>query len=773
VAVVRARKLLLVCAALLVGGLGALATQLSFNFSPDKIFVSGDDTLAFYVDRQIPAFGSGDKTTLLAIEGDLRKEATQRTLAQLHKKLADTPGVQDVQSLVTAQVPQAGALGFSPIFDGETANAAHLETAAKDPSYAGLLVSQDMKVAVIIFQLRGAGDSDELRKELVARVVALVDEAKDALPEGMNLHLAGTPVSQENIVALLKKDQLTFVPIVVLVMGILLYLAFRDLRGVILPFLATGCATVWALGYLVVIGHEINVVNNAMVVLLLVIGIADAVHLVARFQDELDEARALLPDDEEADKDEVLARTIQAMTLPCLLTTTTTSIGFGSALVAKMELIQQFGTDAAVGVLFAFFSTMAVVPALLGVLPLPARHRAEHTGLFSRLHVVKWLDRIARTSLRHWKLVLACSVALFGVAGFLATQVSANQKLMSELPDSDPTVQATRFIEERMVGVLPFDVVFEAEDAGRLLEPDAVREMAKVAAWIDDHEIGATARGYPDILASLDRALVGEEKTTPVHEWNDAKLAQLQLLFDMSEPEVKDAATDGFISPDGKLVRLVGLTPDPGTYTFAPFREDLQAVVDAVALEGVKAHLSGGTVIATRALENIVTDMAASLGLAMFMILCFITLLFRSLRVGLLALFPNVLPIVTALAAMAVFGVELRVATVIIFSMALGVAVDASVHLLARLREELQTHGDDDAALRDALLRTLKGAGRPVVYSTLLLLLGFVVMGLSEFNALRDFALLSGMTLGAALVIDIVLLPALVLFVNPKLSTKR
>lgn len=757
-AVARARKLALLGTLLLTAAAGLLALRLEFNFSPENLFVSGDETLNFYLETQVPAFGAGDTVCAIAVHGDLMKPRVQEALVTLHRRLEQVDGVLGVTSPLSAQVPKEGELGFQPLFDAEGKAAEEaLALAANDPLLSGLVVSKDLRAAAVSARLDPRWGNEATRRKTVTAVTEVVADVRQAFPE-VELLLAGVPVSQVVIVDTLKQDQFRFVPLVVLIMGALLWLSFRDLRGVVLPFFATGAATVWTLGYLVLVGHEINVVNNAIVVLILVIGVADAVHLVARFFDEL--ALARLEGGVEVDQDLVVARTVEAMTLPCFLTTTTTSIGFASAIVADVELIKEFGLDAAMGVLLAFWATMLIVPAALGVLPLPkarAPRESRATGLLRNT-----LARATRFSVRRRFVVLGIFAALLLVAGRLAFEVSANQRIISELPEHDPSLVATRFFEEHLAGIFAVDIVFVAKDKERLLAPDAIRAMDKLARLAEEQPLAPKVMTYADILMGFDRALRGPEAKEPVFTWSDEKIRQLQLLFDLASDEDKRRALDGIVSEDGKLARVRGLARDAGSGVVTPFVERMRAEIAGMKLEGIELKVSGGLVIASRALGNIVTDMASSLIAALVAILVFMTLLFGSLRVSLVALLPNAVPILAALATMGVFGIELRVATALIFSMALGVAVDACVHLLARLREERRREGKaEEDPVEEALVRTLSGAGRPVVYATLLLLVGFLVMSLSEFNALRHFALLGGATLLAALLVDLFVLPAL------------
>jgi predicted RND superfamily exporter protein len=728
-------------------GAGWLVLGLQFNFSPDQIFLSSDDTLRFYMEEQVPAFGAGDTVAFVALEAE-SGAVWGPALVDAHARLAKLDGVDEVRSLAHMQVPDGTGLSYAPLFDDAgKPDPAALTRATADPTLRGLILSADGRVTGLTVQLGGTWGNEKKKNAVVAGIHAALDAVRAAHP-GVEIRIAGIPISQTVIVATLKRDQLTFVPITVLVMALLLFGLFRNIRGVLLPFLATGTATLWAVAWLVITGHHINVVNNSIITLLLVIAIADAVHIVARYQDE-----AMLLEGQ--DRLDVVARTVQHMTLPCLLTTTTTGLGFASALVADVKLIREFGLDAAVGVLGAFFATMLLVPAGLALLPLPKAVNTEHN---TRRIVQTALERMTRFSLARRKIVLAIAAVSLGVATWLATGVSSNQKLISELPDSDPTLQATRYLEEKLAGVLPFDVVFTADDRKRLMEPDVIRAAAGVSRFVEADELGPTARSYADVLASLDLALAGEGAGSHPSTWSDEKIAQLALLFDMAPDEQKQGALKPFLSPDGKMLRVMGLAPDSGSELFNPFTERVQAHLDTIQLDGVKVRLSGGQVIASRALGNIVRDMAMSIGLALVVIFAFIALLFRSLKMSVIAMLPNAVPILATLAAMRIIDIELRVATVIIFCMSLGVAVDACVHLLARLREVWKP----GVPLDEALVQVERGAGRPVVYATVLLLVGFAVMGLSDFNAIRHFAILAGTTLGAALVVDLLLLPPIV-----------
>ena len=446
------------------------------------------------------------------------------------------------------------------------------------------------------------------------------------------------------------------------------------------------------------------------------------------------------------------------MLLPCFLTTTTTAVGFLSTLVAEVTLIQDFGLEAAIGVMMAFVTTILFVPSMLAILPLPppAKEDSVSRGLDGSL------AHAARLSVRHAKIIGAGAFVGALLLSWTATAVHTNIKFADELPASSPAMQALKFTEKHFTGALPFDVAFEGPR--NLIEgPDALRALSKISNYIENASLPFSAFSYADIFEELGRIFSPTDKSEQLFEWSDEKIAQIQLLMDMGDAEQLEEGRTRFYSKDGSIVRITALGADVGSKNFSPFRDQLIKYVDENTPQGLKGVVTGGQVIASRAMENIIFDMGSSLGLAAIFISIFTLIMFRSFRLTLVALFPNLLPIIVSLAFMASFNYPIRVSTVVIFCMALGVAVDACIHLLARLREEMDAVPDKESADMDAVLyRTITGTGRPIVYTTLLLLIGFSVMGFSEFRSLRNFAMLSSITLGTALVVDIALFPAMV-----------
>jgi predicted RND superfamily exporter protein len=767
------------CVMTLTGAM--LATRLTFNFSTDNIYLAGDPAYNFYKTRFLPEFGQSANVCIAAIDGDLSKPHVQKALLDLHNEVQRIPEIESVHSLVNTSIgwQKDGVLQQQSVFNekGE-ADLEVLKWVVGDPAMQNLLISKEGNIPTISMRLPLKLADEKSIDAIVFKLKNAIAIVAAKYPD-LKFYLAGSPIIQYESIGTLKRDQVKFLPLTFLLMGLLLWFSFHSMRGVFLPFIATGAAAVWTLGWLILVGHSLDIINNKLVVLLLVVGISSAVQMFARFQDELKRAR------HEAEKtgshvnhDYVVARCVQTLALPCLLTTTIAALGFGSVAISDVTIIRHFGIDAAVGLMGSYVSTMFFVPGVLRLLPLPKEKKEKPSANGSRLSIDRILAAIARFSMGNPKKIVVTALLVVAVGAFVSRDMRADQHLASELPSDADSLVALRFIEEHLTGVMPFEIVIEGTPQ-RILDPEIIRLGAQFEEFMGRDQLRPNTRSFADLLRSIDRSINPTGVPEPASSFSDAKIAQLSLLLDSGDTALVNEAKRDFYSKDGHFYRIQGLIRDANTTTLSEFRDRVAQKIDQIKssdpkLADVTIHLTGAALISTNALEQIISSTLASLGVAIFLIFFLVLILLRSWRFAFIALLPNLVPIVVTLCAMQVLGISLRVATVLIFSMALGIAVDACVYLIMRFREEAILHRVDPdethmSALSAIIERSMRGSGRPVVYTTAMLLAGFSALSISKFGALRDFAILSSVTLTTAMIVDLLLWPALVILIKPKL----
>lgn len=349
------------------------------------------------------------------------------------------------------------------------------------------------------------------------------------------------------------------------------------------------------------------------------------------------------------------------------------------------------------------------------------------------------------------------AVVLMVISIYGARTITANQTWVGELPKDNQSSVALRFVEDNFSGVMPFYVVFSGQKE-RLRSYAVAQQIHVLAENLRAHGIKPTIRSPIDSINF-------------VLEHNPAPL-QLNAIDEDTYQELSMGlgAMDTFWSQDQTSVRILGFLANTDTGQIERFRDDVETMIKSQALEGIRIHVTGPAFISSRALHNLTHDMAKSIGLAVLYITIFMALFFRSIRYSIIAMVPNLLPIALTIAFMNIAGIDVRLATVMIFSMALGLSIDTCIHLLCRVLEETGKVSDTYKKLSfiRSLYHAFHGSGRPIIYTTIILLGGFSVMMFSRFLALRDFALISTIVLLSALISDIVLLPALVYVMRPR-----
>lgn len=613
------------------------------------------------------------------------------------------------------------------------------DTVSSSPLVVGQLVSGDGRTTVIAIQLAEGLDRND---EVAASVHGLLDilDARPP-PDGTTWDLGGLPWLRTALIERMRSDQSVLLPLAIFVCVVLLFAAFRWGAAMYGSTLAVVISAVVLVGGMAWVGEPFNLLNNIIPLVIIVIGISDAIHLINRYLEELDAGR---------EQREAAHRTVYTMTIACFLTSFTTAVGFASLAVSQTEILRRFGWTAAVGVLVAYVVTITLLPALLTVIKRPKRAHAHHEGRFEDA-----IEALTRGVMRHPWPVLAVTTVVLAGAGYASSQMVIDNAVLDQFDEDDSITQTTRLLEEQLTGIRPVEVYLTSDVAGRFDDPEVLAALDRVAAWAVEQPgvIGTTH--YGDVLGEVRVAMTGDTDA------RDAPLTsreQVELLAGfVGGRDVNPLAQ--WVDDDRTELRLNIRMVDVGARATIAFGHALDDRLEAElgGLDDVHARITGDAWVSSLGLDAVINDLLGSLGLAIVIIFGFMTLLFGSLRLGLLSIPPNITPLVITGAWMSLNGVPLNAATVIIFSVSIGLAVDGTIHVLARFREEV--HGEDDVDA--ALVRSARGTGKAIVLTTVSLMLGFGVMLFSSFVPVRRFGTLIGVTVFGTLIATVVVLPAM------------
>jgi len=703
--------------------------------------------------RSAPA--EGDGLTLDALDADKAPDP-----------VADDPAMLGALSDVVAAAPELFPLGlaslsermgsakYEPLITSDQpsdADVADLKAAIESlPILKGRLISRDGRDALIAVVFDDKLSSHAALSEALDGVRDVI--AGQTLPAGVRVELSGLPVVRTTIVDHMRRDQRLLTPGTLLVSLLMLVVAFRWWAGVALPLLKVGLTSLWVLGGMALWGLKLNVISNILPPLLIIMGLSDSIHLVSRYVQEY--AR-------HGDSTKAMDATIHAIGGACFGTASTTAAGLFALYVSKTRMLAEFGIVGGLGVCLSYLDTVVFLPAMLRGMK-PPRQEIEHelVEASSRARFNALLPWATLRILRHPWLVLSGSALLTGAALVASLDLRVDSALLDQFQKSDPVYITTRLLETKFEGVRPLEVSLSSNQAGRFFEPEVLHALAAVAEDVKHHEGVLSVTAPSDPFIQVWSALTGHDSNAKDALRSKAELAGLAYMLNKRTP----SPLSTLLTPDGKHARLRIRLRDDGSRATLVLIDLLNKRLAHVLhpFGDVRYDLTGDAYLSSRGLEAVVSDLTGSLGVAVLTILLLVAVTFRSWRYTVLLIPPNVIPILLTMAWMVLRDIPLNAATAIIFSVSIGITVDAGIHMLSRLREELTS----EVLLTTALMRCVRGTGAAIVVACSTLVLGFSVLLLSRFVPVQRFAELIAVSIASCLVSTLVVLPALLAVVG-------
>jgi predicted RND superfamily exporter protein len=606
------------------------------------------------------------------------------------------------------------------------------------------LLSADGRATVIVIDLGFSSDDVMRTKAAVDQLEPILADHDPKLAQlGLTRELAGVPAIRAGFFALVIRDQAIFVPLSLSLIAIALFLVFRRVHGVLIPAAAAAVPTLMLVGLMGWIGEPIGLLNQAYFTLLPVILVADAIHLVARFHEE----RRSGATDGPADLDphqRAIVRAGSRVGLACLLTSLTTAVGFASLWLASMPILRNFGLYAALGVGLGFCVSLVLVPLLLSFVAVG--------DVAPSLPGLRPITAMVRFATARPGFVVVATFVLLGAAAIPARQVKIDNTLTGLLHADHPTSIASRRVDTQLGGVLGLEFELEAPIGVDLRDPAMLETMYGFERWLAAQPEVRAVEGLATIVASAGE-LIGGAAIPSDRATIDARLTALGRV----------APLDRYIREDGRFARIHAGLPDAGGHQFVEFAARAQAELDRrLAGTNVRAYATGTPLLAYQGVNRITTDLRSSFTLVFVVVVGSIGLLFRSVWPALVAVLPNGLPLALGYAMIGLLGYVLDPFAAVVLTLALGIAVDDTLHIMVRTREELRVGVPIDHALRQAI----EHSGRAVAVTSVVIAGGLALNLLSSFPPLNMLGLLGAVVLTLALLADLLVLPALLVLLR-------
>ncbi|MCP3902197.1 MAG: MMPL family transporter [Planctomycetes bacterium] len=608
-----------------------------------------------------------------------------------------------------------------------------VRTPLAHPAVAARLVSADRRSALILVRLVDTVDYLSYLDGGQCTLRRAVAESVEGT--GVTAVLTGVPVIRAEILGTMQREQIRFMSFGSIAGAIIALLLFRSVVATVVVCTGALAGGLWTIGFFGLAGEPINPVNSAIPTLVLVVGLTDAVHLMHEFRVRRRNGTAVR---------DAARETLRVVGPACALTSLTTAIGFASLAAARIDVIERFGLAAAAGSVLTFAAVVSVVPLLvrtnLGGRAGMARSRHHADGGF-----IGFLLARARP-------VAVAGVFVTVLLAAASTQLVPSSSLQEGLPGRSPAAGAVRIIDGEFGGLMELIVRVEWDATMTLEHPVVLDTLARVHAVLESEALV----GAPFSVLTVLGAVGGDDEP-----------ARKVRLLSRAPPGIVKRV----VRPDLRRAVVTAPVPDSGTHVHAPVLDRLRTRLEAIDAETplVKLVLSGTPVAVGRSADFMIEDLAVSLAIAAGVILVVMIVAFRSIVLGLVSLVPNVFPLVSAGALLVVTGRPLTITGVITFVVCLGIAVDDTIHVLTRVRRGVA----GGLTVPDAVADALRSVGAALITTTAVLIGGFGTVLFSEMPMLSLFGELCCVALIAALVGDLVILPALLAVLLKGTTTPR
>lgn len=717
--------------------------QLQFDDDPRSLYM-GDDAASQQLQTFYEQFGADDQDILLVLRGaDIFAPDVLNAGRDLWLAAAKVEGIERVFSIYSLRRRGSRVIPLIPRRDAPAERYADAkQRALNHPLAANQFVSADATAMLLIARLSGDPESIAKLKPPVLTLQRLAREAS-ATP-GLEVLVTGHPTLRIDILSALAADLFTFVGASAAVALLVAWFVFGNAAAVLMVVLTPTFGVLWIVSVMPAMGLKLNGVNAVLPTLVYAIGVTDAVHLVIGLRRRLATG---------THRSAAVRSVIEALALPCFLTSLTTAIGFGSLGLAHEPIIRQFGLICAAGTLMNFAAVMTVMPLLM-LTPLSA-HLMPKRGGSAVLSDERWLNLLplVRFVERSPKSIVATACVGSGVMLVLCLQLGPDFAVTEVIPDDNPSVVALETLDTTLGGGMLGYVVLGWPEGLAISDQLVLDTLAEVHAAIARQPEFRGAFSVRNLLEAGSRE--GEPLANGLDILDLVPGDELRRLLDT----------------DARRLAVSFHIQNMGAAELAPAFAELEARLAAIAAThpGWDLHLTGTLPVVARNLWSMIGDLGRSLSASTLLVFVVIGFTLRSWKLGVMSLLPNILPLLVTSTVLVMCGEPLRIVTVVSYSLCLGIAVDDTIHFLVRFQREHRTQ-----PLRHAIEHALQTAGIGIVTSSLILLGGFSVMLLSHMPTIRWLALMCDVAMLAALAAVLILLPALLLcFGRPGISSHR
>jgi len=623
------------------------------------------------------------------------------------------------------------------------------------PLYNGRLFNKKTKVNLMMITLDKTVINSKKRIPLINTIRQKID-AFGATYQ-LKIHYSGLAYIRTVTSKMIQNELLLFVLLALVIASILLFILFKSFRAVFFAMLVVIVAVIWALGTVVLFGYKITILTGILPPLLIVIGVENSIFLLNKYLSEFRE---------HGNKVKALSRMISRIGNANLLTNATTAVGFAAFIITGNQLLVEFGIIAALNIFLIYLLSLFMLPILFSFFPEPKPKHLKHLekGIISR-----FLDKviiIVQTK-RPAIYIITGSLLIAGIFGITKLKTTGN--IVDDISKDDILYKDLIFLEQNFNGVMPLEITINTKKPKGILKSSTLRKIDQLQNVLKTYPEFSEPLSIVEVVKSAKQAFYrGNPKmySLPNNQERNFILSYVPSIDKGGSNSLLKSFVDSSLQTTRVSVQMANI----GTNDIERILKSLNPKIDSIfPPKKYDVHLTGTSVVFLKGTNYLVKNLFSSLLLAIIAITMLMALIFSSARMIIISLIPNIIPQILTAGVMGYFGISIKPSTILIFSIALGISVDSTIHFLSRYRLQLKYN---DWKIKESVLLALQETGYSMVYSAIVLFFGFSMFTLSSFGGTEALGYLVSVTLLVALFSNLFVLPSLLLSIDKWLLTK-
>ncbi|MBL7473896.1 efflux RND transporter permease subunit [Robertkochia sediminum] len=623
------------------------------------------------------------------------------------------------------------------------------------PFYESLLFNKETQTLRSAVYLDKEIVNTSVRKDFIFNdFIPLIEEFENNT--GLDLRVSGMPyirtLNAQNII-----DEIgTFIAAALLVTSLIFFFFFRSFRATIISMVVVIIGVMWAFGTLGLLKYEITVLTALIPPLIIVIGIPNCIFLINKYQQEFNK---------HGNKAKSLQRVISKVGNATLMTNMTTAAGFATFIITNSKLLTEFGIVASLNIIFIFILSLLIIPILYSFMSIPKTKHLKHLNKTWINAFVGWMENTVREH-RIAVFIVSLIALITSIIGIYQIRVSGS--LIEDMPKGAAFFDDIRFFEEEFDGIMPIEVMIDTKRRNGVMKSSTLKRMDELEEVIREIPELSNPISVTNLVKYSKQAFYnGNPKyyQLPNSQENTFILSYAKKSSDNSN------LLSSFVDSTGQIARITTFMKDIGTDKMEGIEEDLEKKIrKALPEDRYDVTVTGKALVFMKGTKYLVNNLVMSLSLAIVLISLFMAYMFRSFKMILVSLIPNILPLIITAGVMGYLGIPIKPSTILVFSIAFGISVDDTIHFLAKYRQELAAN---HWHIRKSVYNALRETGVSMFYTSIVLFFGFSVFMISNFGGTKALGGLVSMTLLFAMLANLILLPSLLLALERNIANKQ